>query len=278
MSSTRKDPAPASGRLGVLLPGLGAVSTTLIAGVELSRRGLGRPIGSLTQLATIRLGKRSEARTPRIKEFVPLSSLDDLVFAAWDPISDDACDSALKAGVLDRYTHLDPIATFLRGIEPMPAAFDQRYVKRLQGANVIPGSKRDWADSLRADIRRFKAENDCERLVMIWCGSTEVFIKQGPAHASLEAFEAAIDANDDSIAPSMLYAYAALQEGVPYANGAPNLSVDLPALAELAQRNMIPIAGKDFKTGQTLMKTIIAPGLKARMLGLDGWFSTNILG
>jgi myo-inositol-1-phosphate synthase len=273
------EPAPATGKLGVLLPGLGAVSTTLIAGVELARRGLGRPIGSLTQLATIRLGKRSEGRTPKIKDFVPLSRLEDLVFGAWDPIPDDAFDSAMKAGVLDRYTHLDPIASYLRGIQPMPAAFDQRYVKRLEGSNVIPGtSKREWADALRADIRRFRAENDCDRLVMIWCGSTEVFIKQGPAHASIESFEAALDANDDTIAPSMLYAYAALKEGVPYANGAPNLSVDIPALQQLAGENRVPVAGKDFKTGQTMMKTIIAPGLKARMLGLDGWFSTNILG
>ena len=279
MKNTPQDLAPAKGKLGVLLPGLGAVSTTFIAGIELARRGLGRPIGSLTQLATIRLGKRSEGRTPKIKDFVPLAGLDDLVFGAWDPIPDDAYASALKAGVLDRHVHLDPIANFLRGIEPMPAAFDQRYVKRLQGTNVIPGSsKREWADALRADIRRFRSDNDCDRLVMVWCGSTEIFIKQGPAHASLEAFEAAIDANDESIAPSMLYAYAALKEGVPYANGAPNLSVDFPALHELAAENGIPIAGKDFKTGQTLMKTIIAPGLKARMLGLDGWFSTNILG
>src|SRR5690606_19452607 len=279
LTITRTDPAPAKGKLGVLLPGLGAVSTTFIAGVELARRGLGRPIGSLTQFGTIRLGKRSEGRSPLIREFVPLTSLDDLVFGAWDPIPDDAYTSALKAGVLDRYTHLDPIANFLRAIEPMPAAFDQRYVKRLQGTNVIPGeSKREWAEALRADIRRFRAEHGCDRLVMIWCGSTEVFIKQGPVHASLEAFEAAIDANDPAIAPSMLYAYAALQEGVAYANGAPNLSVDFPALLELAQEKRVPIAGKDFKTGQTLMKTIIEPGLKARMLGLDGWFSTNILG
>jgi myo-inositol-1-phosphate synthase len=279
VSITNTRPAPATGRLGVLLPGLGAVSTTLIAGVELARRGLGRPIGSLTQLATIRLGKRSEGRTPRIKDFVPLSSLDDLVFCAWDPIADNAYESALKAGVLDRHTHVEPIANFLRSIEPLPAAFDQRYVKRLQGANVIPGtSKREWAEALRADIRNFRAEHDCDRLVMIWCGSTEVFIKQGPVHASLEAFEAGLDANDPDIAPSMLYAYAALKEGVPYANGAPNLSVDFPALHQLAQENRVPVAGKDFKTGQTLMKTIIAPGLKARMLGLDGWFSTNILG
>jgi myo-inositol-1-phosphate synthase len=279
VTATRTAPAPARGKLGVLLPGLGAVSTTLIAGVELARRGLGRPIGSVSQLATIRLGKRSEGRTPRIKDFVPLAGLNDLVFGAWDPIPDNAYDSALKAGVLDRHSHLDPIAGFLRGIEPMPAAFDQRYVKRLQGSNVIPGdSKREWAEALRADIRRFRTENDCERLVMVWCGSTEVFIKQGAAHASLEAFEAALDANDPSIAPSMLYAYAALKEGVPYANGAPNLSVDFPALLQLAADNQVPVAGKDFKTGQTLMKTIIAPGLKARMLGLDGWFSTNILG
>ncbi|MQA90901.1 MAG: inositol-3-phosphate synthase [Gemmatimonas sp.] len=279
MSIPRTEPAPANGKLGVLLPGLGAVSTTFIAGVELARRGLGRPIGSLTQLATIRLGKRSEGRTPKIKDFVPIAGLDDLVFSAWDPIPDDAYASALKAGVLDRHTHLDPIAGFLRSIQPMPAAFDQRYVKRLQGANVIPGrSKREWTEALRGDIRRFKSEHDCDRVVMVWCGSTEVFIKQGAAHQDLGAFEAAIDANDDSIAPSMLYAYAALQEGVPYANGAPNLSVDFPALLQLAQQNGIPIAGKDFKTGQTLMKTIIAPGFKARMLGLDGWFSTNILG
>jgi len=279
LSINRNEPAPATGKLGILLPGLGAVSTTLIAGVELARRGLGRPIGSLTQMATIRLGKRSEGRSPRIKDFVPLSGLDDLVFGSWDPIPDDAYDSALKAGVLDRHVHLDPIAGYLRGIEPMPAAFDQRYVKRLQGVNTIPGaSKREWAEALRADIRRFRAENDCERLVMIWCGSTEVFIKQGPVHASLEAFEAGLDENHDDIAPSMLYAYAALKEGVPYANGAPNLSVDFPAMLELAQQNGVPVAGKDFKTGQTMMKTIIAPGLKARMLGLDGWFSTNILG
>jgi myo-inositol-1-phosphate synthase len=279
LTISRTEPAPATGKLGILLPGLGAVSTTVIAGVELARRGLGRPIGSLTQLATIRLGKRSDGRSPKIKDFVPLASLDDIVFGAWDPIADNAYESAMKAGVLDRHTHIDPIASFLKSIEPMPAAFDQRYVKRLQGPNVIPGaSKREWADALRADIRRFRSENDCERLVMIWCGSTEVFIKQGPTHATLAAFEAAIDANDESIAPSMLYAYAALKEGVPYANGAPNLSVDFPAMLELAAENQVPVAGKDFKTGQTLMKTIIAPGLKARMLGLDGWFSTNILG
>jgi myo-inositol-1-phosphate synthase len=277
--TTRTPPKPATGRLGVLLPGLGAVSTTFIAGVELARRGLGRPIGSLTQMATIRLGKRSEGRTPKIRDFVPLSSLDDLVFAAWDPIADNAYESALKAGVLDKHSHVEPIASFLKQIEPLPAAFDQRYVKRLQGANVIPGtSKREWTESLRADIRNFKAKNDCDRLVMIWCGSTEVFIKQSEVHQSLEAFEKGLDENHAEIAPSMLYAYAALKEGVPYANGAPNLSVDFPAMLELARDNGVPVAGKDFKTGQTMMKTMIAPGLKARMLGLDGWFSTNILG
>jgi myo-inositol-1-phosphate synthase len=263
----------------VLLPGLGAVSTTLIAGVELARRGLGRPIGSITQMGTIRLGKRSEARTPKISEFVPLSNLDDLVFGAWDPISDNAYEAALKAGVLDKHEHIEPIADFLKSITPMKAAFDQRYVKKLEGTHVKAGtSKRAWAEELREDIRRFKAENKCDRLVMVWCGSTEIFIKPGATHQSLEAFEKALDANDDSIAPSMLYAYAALMEGVPYANGAPNLSVDFPAMLELAREKRVPVAGKDFKTGQTLLKTVLAPGLKARMLGLDGWFSTNILG
>jgi myo-inositol-1-phosphate synthase len=276
---THTQPTPATGKLGILIPGLGAVATTLIAGVELSRRGLGRPIGSTTQLATIRLGKRSEGRTPKIKDFAPIAKLEDVVFGAWDPIPDDAYDAALKAGVLDRHTHLDPIAPFLRSIQPMPAAFDQRYVKRLHGSNVIPGtSKREWIEALRADIRNFRSKNDCERLVMIWCGSTEIYIHPGDIHGSLAAFERALDENHADIAPSMLYAYAALQEGVPFVNGAPNLSVDFPAMLELAQKKQLPVAGKDLKTGQTLMKTIIAPGLKARMLGLDGWFSTNILG
>ena len=276
---TRTPPQPASGKLGILLPGLGAVSTTFIAGVELARRGLGRPIGSVAEYGTIRLGKRSEGRTPKIRDFVPLTPLRDIVFGAWDPIPDNAYESALKAGVLDRHTHIEPIAEQLKRVEPMPAAFDQRYVKRLQGSNVIPGtSKRDWADALRADIRRFRSEHDCERLVVVWCGSTEIFIKPGEAHQSLEAFEAAIDADDAAVSPSMLYAYAALSEGVPFANGAPNLTLDFPAMLELAEKNGVPVAGKDFKTGQTLMKTIIAPGLKARMLGVDGWFSTNILG
>ncbi len=275
----RSPPAPAEGKLGILLPGLGAVSTTLIAGVELARRQLATPIGSLTQMGTIRLGKRTEGRSPKISDFVPLANLDDLVFGAWDPIPDDACASALNAGVLNRYEHVEPISDFLGGIEPMAAAFDRNYVKKLDGENVKPGrSKRDWAEGLREDIRRFRKENECQRLVMVWCGSTEIFIRPAEIHQSLPAFEKAIDANDEGVAPSMLYAYAALMEGVPYANGAPNLSVDFPAMLDLAREREVPVAGKDFKTGQTLMKTIIAPGLKARMLGLDGWFSTNILG
>jgi myo-inositol-1-phosphate synthase len=272
-------PRPAEGRLGVLLPGLGAVSTTLIAGVELVRRGLSRPVGSVTQLGTIRLGKRTDNRVPPIREFVPLSGLEDLVFGAWDPFPADAYEAALNAGVLNRHEHIEPIADFLKSIKPMPAVFDRHYVKKLDGTNVKPGrSKRAWAEGLREDIRRFREENGCERLVMVWCGSTEVYIQPGEIHQSLEAFERAIDEDHEGVAPSMLYAYAALMEGVPYANGAPNLSVDFPALRELAEKNGVPVCGKDFKTGQTLMKTIIAPGLKARMLGLEGWFSTNILG
>lgn len=266
------------GRIGVLLPGMGAVATTFIAGVEAIRRGLAKPIGSLTQMNTIRLGKRTEGRTPRIKEFVPLAGLDQLVFGGWDPISDDAYESALKSGVLERL-HLDPIAGFLRGIKPMSAVFDKAYVKKLDGPNkkTLP-TKRDLAEALREDIRAFKAKHGCDRMVMIWCGSTEIFLRPGPVHQTLEAFEKAMVENDPAIAPSMLYAYAALMEGVPYANGAPNLSGDIPALERLALDRGVPIAGKDFKTGQTLLKTILAPGLKARMLGLSGWFSTNILG
>jgi len=268
----------AEGRLGVLLPGMGAVATTFIAGVEAVRQGLARPIGSLTQLNTIRLGKRTEDRTPLIKDFVPLAQLDQLVFGGWDPIPDDAYESAVNAGVLDR-SHLDPIADFLRGIKPMPAAFDTAYVKKLNGPNKKEAAnKRELAESLRADIRRFKEEQGCDRLVMIWCGSTEIFLRPGAAHGSMASFEKAMEENDPAIAPSMLYAYAALMEGIPYANGAPNLSGDIPVLEALANERGLPIAGKDFKTGQTLMKTILAPGLKTRMLGLDGWFSTNILG
>ena len=274
----RPTPRPASGRLGVLMPGLGAVATTFIAGVENVRRGLAKPIGSLTQMATIRLGKRTERRSPLIKDFVPLNALDDLVFGAWDPIPDDALTAARKAGVLEE-RHLAPVAEFLAAIQPMPAVFDNKYVTRIHGTNVKTGrSKRDLAEQLRKDIRDFKATHRLDRLVMVWCASTEIFIAPGPAHATLAAFEAAMDRGDDAIAPSMLYAWAALMEGVPFANGAPNLAVDTLALIELAVKQGVPIAGKDFKTGQTWLKTVIAPGLKARMLGLAGWYSTNILG
>lgn len=270
--------APATGRLGILTPGLGAVATTFIAGVELVRRGLGQPIGSLTQMGHIRLGKRTEGRQPKIKDFVPLAALEDVVFGAWDPIPDDAYESAVKAGVLEA-RHIEPIADFLRQIKPMPAVFDKNYVRRLDGTNVKKGrSQMDLAEQLRDDIRRFRQEHGCDRLVMVWCGSTEVYMQPSEAHQTIEAFEKAMETNDPAIAPSMVYAYAAIMEGVPYANGAPNLTVDIPALQQLARERGVPIAGKDFKTGQTLMKTIIAPGLKARMLGLHGWFSTNILG
>jgi myo-inositol-1-phosphate synthase len=281
-STSRSDASPsiasASGKLGILTPGLGAVATTFIAGVESVRRGRSKPIGSLTQMATIRLGKRTERRSPLIKDFVPLAPLDDLVFGAWDPIPDDALTAARKAGVLEE-RDITPIADFLKGITPMPAVFDNRYVTRIQGTNVKQGkTKRDLAEQLRQDIRDFKARNKLDRVVIVWCASTEIFIKPGPPHATIEQFEKAMDRNDEGIAPSMLYAYAAIMEGVPFANGAPNLCVDTPALGQLAIQKGVPISGKDFKTGQTWMKTVIAPGLKARMLGLAGWYSTNILG
>jgi myo-inositol-1-phosphate synthase len=270
--------APATGKLGVMLVGLGAVSTTFIAGVENVRRGCALPIGSLTQMGTIRLGKRTEKRSPRIRSFVPLARLEDLEFAAWDPIPDDAYTAARKAGVLEPQ-HLEPIADFLKGITPLPAAFDRRYVKRLDGTNVKTGrSKRDLAEQIRADIRTFKQTSGAERLVMVWAASTEAFLTPGPAHQSLEAFEQAMERSDPAIAPSMLYAWAALMENLPFANGAPNLTVDIPALERLAADRKIPIGGKDFKTGQTMMKTVLAPAFKARMLGLAGWYSTNILG
>jgi myo-inositol-1-phosphate synthase len=254
------------------------VATTFIAGVERVRRGLSVPIGSLTQMATIRLGKRTDARSPLIRDFVPLTALSDIAFAAWDPIPDDAYTAAVRAGVLQA-SDLEPIAEFLKGITPMPAAFDSRYVTRLQGTNVKTGrNKRDLAEQLRQDIRDQKAKHGADRGVMVWCGSTETFIKPGPQHQTIEAFEQAMEDNDDAIAPSMLYAYAAIMEGVAYCNGAPNLSADFPALLDLAVARGVPVSGKDFKTGQTWMKTIIAPGLKARMLGLEGWYSTNILG
>jgi myo-inositol-1-phosphate synthase len=271
--------APAEGKLGVLLVGLGAVASTFIAGVEHARRGSASPIGSLTQMGTIRLGKRTEERAPLVKDFVPLAALDQLVFGAWDPIPDNAYEAAIRSGVLDRHEHIEPIAGFLKTIEPMPAVFDNYYVKRLQGENVkSAGSKMEAAEAIRQDIRNFKQKNGCDRLVMVWCASTEIFLEPGEAHANLENFEAAMESNDPSIAPSMLYAYAALMEDVPFANGAPNLTVDTPALVKLANDRGLPVCGKDFKTGQTLMKTVLSPMLKARMLGVSGWYSTNILG
>lgn len=270
--------APAKGKLGVLLVGLGAVSTTFIAGVEAIKRGLAQPIGSLTQLASIRLGKRTENRNPRIKEFVPLADLDDLVFGAWDIFSDSAYDAAVHAGVLERDL-LEQLKPALSKIKPMPAAFDQKYVKRLSGTNVKQGANKfELAEQIIADIEAFKKKNKCSRLVMVWCASTEIFLKETAQHKTIKSLETAMKANHPSIAPSMLYAYAAIKCGVPFANGAPNLTVDIPAIRELAVQNNVPICGKDFKTGQTFLKTLIAPGLKSRMLGLDGWYSTNILG
>ena len=273
------DIRPADGKLGVLLVGLGAVSSTFIAGVEHIRQGTGSPVGSVSQMATIRLGKRPDGRTPLIKDFVPLADLDQLVFGAWDPIPDNAYQAASKAGVLDRYDQVEPIADFLRSIEPMPAVFDQDYVKRIDGVNVKSmDSKLAAVDAIRSDIRRFKEENGCDRLVMVWCASTEKFVTENEMHQGIEDFVGALHDNDEKIAPSMVYAYAALMEGVPFANGAPNLTVDIPALEKLARDQGVPVCGKDFKTGQTLVKTVIGPMLKARMLGMDGWFSTNILG
>ena len=266
------------GKLGVLIPGMGAVATTFIAGVEAIRRRLALPIGSLTQMGTVRLGRRTDKRTPLIKDFVPLAQLDDLVFAGWDLFKDNAYEAALKAGVLERAL-LDSVKDFLKRLRPMPAVFEQKFVKNLHGENVKKGkNKMDLAEQLMDDIQRFKKHNRLSRLVMIWCGSTEIFLKPRPVHHSLAAFEKGLRDNSPDIAPSMIYAYAALKLGVPFANGAPNLTVDIPALLELALQNRVPVCGKDYKTGQTLMKTILAPGLKARLLGLHGWFSTNILG
>jgi myo-inositol-1-phosphate synthase len=278
---TRETPLiePADGRLGVLLVGLGAVSSTFIAGVEHIRRGMGRPFGSVTQMATIRLGKRSEKKTPLIRDFVPLAGLDQLVFGAWDPIPDNGYEAAVKCGVLNRYEGIEPVADFLKSIKPIPAVFDNQYVRRIRGTNVKKARTRlELVDAVRDDIRRFKATNNCDRLVMIWCASTEKFVTESEVHQDMESFLGGLKQNDEKITPSMVYAYAALAEGVPFANGAPNLTVDIPALEKLASHENVPICGKDFKTGQTLVKTVIAPMLKARMLGVDGWFSTNILG
>ena len=274
----RNKPAKPEGRLGVLTPGMGAVSTTFMAGVETIRRGQAKPIGSLTQMGTIRLGKRTENRTPLVKDFIPLAGLDDMIFGGWDIFEDNVYQAAVKASVLDKNT-IDAIKPFLESIKPMKAVFDQRYVKKLSGTWVKKGKNwLDLAEQLKADMLAFKKKNNCERLVIVWCASTEIFIQPSEVHMSLEAFEKGLKDNDPNIAPSMVYAYAALSLGIPFANGAPNLTVDIPALIELAKKNGAPVCGKDFKTGQTLMKTILAPGFKARLLGLNGWFSTNILG
>ncbi len=269
---------PADGKLGILIPGIGAVSTTFVAGVEAVKRGIGQPIGSLTQLGTVRLGKRTEGRTPKIKDFVPLATLEDLVFGGWDIFEDNAYKAAVHASVLEA-SLLEKIREPLESIKPMKAVFDSEYVRRIHGPNVKDrGSKMDKAEMLMEDISQFRQATGAARLVMIWCGSTEVFHKPAAIHQTLKDFECGLQKNDPNIAPSQIYAYAALKSGVPYANGAPNLTTDTPALLELARERQIPVCGKDFKTGQTFMKTLIAPGMKARMLGMSGWFSTNILG
>jgi myo-inositol-1-phosphate synthase len=267
---------PAKGKLGVMVVGLGAVATTMIAGVEAIRRGLASPVGSLTQMGTIRLGKRTDNKSPLIKDFVPLADLKDIVFTGWDIFEDNVYEAAAHAAVL-KPELLKKLKPALQKIKPMPAVFDQYYVKRLHGTHVKKGkNKRDLAEQLRADIRAFKKKVD--RVVMIWAASTEIFLEPKPVHRSIEAFEKGLVDNDRAIAPSQIYAYAALKEGVPFANGAPNLTVDLPVMIELSKKNAAPICGKDFKTGQTFMKTVLAPAFKARMLGVNGWFSTNILG
>jgi myo-inositol-1-phosphate synthase len=277
-STSMRPIQPATGKLGILTPGMGAVATTFYAGVELARQGLGRPIGSLTQMGHIRLGKRTEDRSPMIKDFVPLAAMEDLVFGGWDIFPDSAYEAAMKAGVLPA-EQLNGVKGFLSAIKPMPAVFDHKWVKKIDGPNKKKGANwMELAEQLRADIRNFKQANGCDRLVVVWCASTEIFLKPGPAHESIASLEKAMRENDPTIAPSMVYAYAAIMEGVPFANGAPNLTVDIPAMVELARREGVPIGGKDFKTGQTLMKTILAPGFKSRMLGVSGWFSTNILG
>ena len=278
MSEKRIKIAAPTGKMGVLLIGLGAVSTTFIAGVEAIKKGLGKPIGSLTQMGTVRLGKRTEKRIPKIAEVVPLAGMNDLVFAAWDIFEDDAYAAATNSGVLEA-SLLQEVKTELEAIRPRKAVFDPRYVTRLHGTHLKEGkTKWDLAQQLVDEIQQFQKEKHLDRMVMIWCGSTEVFIERKEVHQSIEKLEAGMKNNDENIPSSMIYAFAALQLGIPFANGAPNLTVDIPAFSQLAEANQVPVCGKDFKTGQTLMKTILAPGLKARLLGLSGWFSTNILG
>jgi len=273
-----RDIEPLQGKLGVLLPGLGAVATTLIAGVHLVNKGLAQPYGSLTQMQKLRLGKRTQPRFVRIKELVPLADPSDLVFGGWDIFPEDAYETACAAGVLPADL-LAPIQAELEAIRPWPGVFEQAYVRNLHGSHIKVGrTKMHLAEAVMRDIEVFLSSYGLQRAVMLWCGSTEVYLEAGPVHETLEAFERGLKANAPEISPSMIYAYAALASGIPFANGAPNLTVDIPALVEFARQRRLPVAGKDFKTGQTLLKTIIAPGLKARMLGLQGWFSTNILG
>jgi myo-inositol-1-phosphate synthase len=269
---------PAEGKLGVLLPGLGAIATTYIAGVMAMRKGIGEPIGSFTQMSKIRLGKRTEGRNPNIKDFVPLAHTDDLVFGGWDVFEDDTYQAALNAEVLDK-TLLDQLKPEMEAIKPMEAVFDKSFIQFLDGENVKKAAtKMDLAEALIADMKKFKEDNDCDRLVMVWTGSTEKYIEPTDVHKTMASLEEGMRNNDPSIAPSMIYCYAAMKMNVPFANGAPNLSCDTPAIVDYAAENGIPVAGKDLKTGQTLMKTILGPGLKARQLGIAGWFSTNILG
>ena len=269
---------PANGKLGILIPGMGAVTTTFIAGVEAIKQGIAKPIGSVTQLSTIRLGKRTDNNTPKIKDFVPLANIEDLEFGGWDIFDENCYEAAVHAGVLDRHL-VETLKEPLSRIKPMPAVFDNDYVKRINGPNLKPkASKMEHAEMLMDDIRNFKESRGCDRIAMIWCGSTEVFHRPATVHATMKDFECGLRKNDPEISPSQIYAYAALMSGVPYANGAPHLTVDAPCLMELARERNVPVCGKDFKTGQTFMKTLIAPGLKSRMLGVAGWFSTNILG
>src|ERR1700760_1791678 len=268
---------PAKGKLGILIPGLGAVATTLIAGVEAVKKGISQPFGSLTQMGHIRLGKRTEDRYPKIKDFVPLAGLDDIEFGGWDVYEDNVFEAAMKAKVLEPGL-LNAIKTELENVVPMKAAFDKNYAKNLVATNVKTGTRYELAQQVMADIQNFKQKNNCERIVLVWCGSTEIYYEASEIHQTLAKFEQALLDDDKRISPSMIYAYSALKMGIPFANGAPNLTVDIPAMVELAKLTETPIAGKDFKTGQTLMKTILAPGLAARALGIKGWFSTNILG
>lgn len=268
---------PATGKLGILIPGLGAVATTLIAGVEAVNKGLSKPIGALTQMGNIRIGKRTENRNPKIKEFVPLADLNDIVFGGWDVYSDNVYEAAVNAAVLEPGL-LNSVKAELESIVPMKAAFDKNYAKNLDGTHIKTGTRLDMANELMEDIKNFQEKNGLDRIVVLWCGSTEIYFEESDVHQSIVAFEAGLAADDKLIAPSMLYAYAALKLGIPFVNGAPNLTIDIPAMVELAKYTETPIAGKDFKTGQTLMKTIVAPGLAARALGVNGWFSTNILG